>query len=132
VCVRHGANVSLCNIEACTTRAKKGGVCIRHGAKKRSNVAAKACTNHAVKGGVCVRQSKAQMMQGCLSQARNGGVCWRHGANKRSNGARCKGAQTKCFVDSCTKYAQPWQLLLLQMKIDLVSLRHNKKNRAVP
>ena len=33
VCVKHGAKVKLCSSDGCTNQAKKGGVCIRHGAK---------------------------------------------------------------------------------------------------
>jgi len=33
VCVKHGAKYKLCSKEGCTKQAKKGGVCIRHGAK---------------------------------------------------------------------------------------------------
>jgi hypothetical protein len=32
--MRHGAKVKLCSIEGCTNQAQKGGVCVKHGAKK--------------------------------------------------------------------------------------------------
>jgi hypothetical protein len=32
--MRHGAKVKRCSSEGCTNKAKRGGVCIRHGAKK--------------------------------------------------------------------------------------------------
>eukprot|EP00986_Skeletonema_menzelii_P018517 scaffold26652_cov151-Skeletonema_menzelii.AAC.11 len=32
--VRHGSKVKRCSSEGCTSYAKKGGVCVRHGAVK--------------------------------------------------------------------------------------------------
>ena len=34
--MRHGAQVKRCSSDGCTSHAKKGGVCIRHGAKVES------------------------------------------------------------------------------------------------
>jgi hypothetical protein len=35
VCVRHGAKKKRCSSEGCTNIAKKGGVCTKHGAKRK-------------------------------------------------------------------------------------------------
>ena len=54
--MRHGAKVKQCSSERCTNYAQKGGVCVRHGAKrKRYECSAIGCTNIVVKGGVCKR-----------------------------------------------------------------------------
>ena len=94
VCVRHGAQVKLCSVEGCTTIAKKGGVCIRHGAKVKlcSNA---GCTNHVQKGGVCIKhgaKKKRCSNAGCTNEAVKGGVCRRHGAQAK-----------KCSKEGCTK-----------------------------
>ena len=47
----------LCSHEGCTNGARKGGVCVTHGAKL------KRCSH-----------------EGCANQARKGGVCTTHGA----------------------------------------------------
>jgi hypothetical protein len=57
VCIKHGAKKKHCSIEGCTNIAKKGGVCIKHGAK------VKICS-----------------VEGCTNQSQRGGVCKRHGA----------------------------------------------------
>jgi hypothetical protein len=42
VCVTHGAMVKRCSFEDCNNHAKKGGVCVTHGAKVRARM--KRCT----------------------------------------------------------------------------------------
>eukprot|EP00984_Skeletonema_dohrnii_P000300 scaffold96_cov77-Skeletonema_dohrnii-CCMP3373.AAC.5 len=59
----------MCSAEGCSNQAKKGGVCIRHGAK----VKVKRCSS-----------------EGCTNQAQNGGVCCRHGASRTP----CDGSTT--------------------------------------
>ena len=58
--MRHGAKVKkyTCSHEGCTSHAKTGGLCIRHGERK-----------------VCSHE-------GCSKYAEKGGVCRSHGANK--------------------------------------------------
>ncbi|KAK1744057.1 hypothetical protein QTG54_005654 [Skeletonema marinoi] len=51
VCWRHGAKKKLCSSDGCTNHAKKGGVCWRHGAKIKL-CSSEGCTNHVQKGGV--------------------------------------------------------------------------------
>ena len=61
VCIRHGAKRKTCSHEGCTNQAQRGGVCIRHGAK------VKQCSH-----------------EGCANQVKNGGVCIRHRAKKKT------------------------------------------------
>jgi hypothetical protein len=44
----------LCSVEGCTNHSKRGGVCIKHGAKKK-RCSTEGCTNQVIKGGVCKR-----------------------------------------------------------------------------
>jgi hypothetical protein len=43
-----------CSADGCTNAAKKGGVCVKHGAKVK-RCSSDGCTNMVVKGGVCKR-----------------------------------------------------------------------------
>ena len=54
VCRRHGAKKKLCRSEGCTNQAQNGGVCIKHGAKIK-RCSSEGCTNSVVKGGVCAK-----------------------------------------------------------------------------
>ncbi len=101
VCVKHGASWTkkLCNNEGCTNGAVEGGVCMKHGAKiKQCN--SEGCTNYAQNGGVCIKHGakvKRCSNEGCTKYAVKGGVCVKHGA--RVNRKRCS-------IGRCTKYAQ--------------------------
>ena len=59
--IKHGATWTkiLCCSEGCTNYSIVGGLCIRHGAKR------KLCSS-----------------EGCTNKAQTGGVCTRHGANR--------------------------------------------------
>ena len=74
-----------CSADGCTNQAKKGGVCVRHGAKlKRCSY--EGCTNIAVQGGVCMRHGaklKRCSSDGCTNRAVQGGVCRKHGAKEK-------------------------------------------------
>ncbi len=48
----------LCSVDECTSYARSGGVCVKHGAKATQR---KLCT-----------------IEGCMTQARNGGLCQKH------------------------------------------------------
>eukprot|EP00984_Skeletonema_dohrnii_P037274 scaffold39167_cov155-Skeletonema_dohrnii-CCMP3373.AAC.2 len=84
VCWRHGAKKKLCSTEGCTN-VVVGGVCMRHVAKvtrTRKLCSREECTNQAKKGGVCIRHGanvKLCSSEGCTNQVRQGGVCVRHG-----------------------------------------------------
>jgi len=82
VCMKHGAKVKRCSSEGCTNYAVKGGVCMKHGAKVK-RCSSEGCTNYAVKGGVCMKHGakvKRCSSEGCTNYAVKGGVCKRHGA----------------------------------------------------
>ena len=99
VCIRHGAKVKLCSSEGCTNNAQKGGVCIKHGAQVKL-CSSEGCTNNAKKGGVCIKhgaKSKLCSSEGCTNNAQKGGVCKRHGA---------KVTRKLCSSEGCSNIAQ--------------------------
>ena len=49
--------MKTCSHEGCTNHARKGGVCMRHGAL------VKTCSH-----------------EGCINGTIKGGICWKHGA----------------------------------------------------
>jgi len=51
VCATHGAQYKRCSHEGCTSKAKKGGVCFRHGAK--TPCVHEGCKNKVQLGGLC-------------------------------------------------------------------------------
>jgi hypothetical protein len=67
-----------CSTDGCANGAKKGGVCVTHGAKvtyKRCSHV--GCTNGVIKGGVCVTHGAKRMscsFEGCINKANSGGV----------------------------------------------------------
>ena len=78
----------MCSHKVCTNHVQKGGVCLRHGAEKRT-CSHGGCTNHVQKGGVCLRHGanvKTCKHDGCTNHVQAKGVCSRHGAKVR----RCK------------------------------------------
>ena len=54
--------LKLCQIDGCTKLAQRGGLCIKHGAK---------------------RKRKLCKIDGCTNQAKVGGVCITHGAKRK-------------------------------------------------
>jgi hypothetical protein len=59
VCIKHGAKVKQCSNEGCTNHAKKGGVCVKHGAtQKRKECSIEGCTNQANGRGMCNRHKR--------------------------------------------------------------------------
>ena len=78
VCVTHGAKVKRCSFEGCTNIVVKGGVCVTHGAKQKAK---KRC-NH----------------EGCTNGAIKGGVCWTHGAKRELK---------HCSFEGCTVPPMP-------------------------
>ena len=97
MCKRHGAKVKRsdtagqvikkrkhadCSVQGCTSQAKLGGVCVKHGARVK-RCTHPGCRNQAVKGGVCVGHGakvKRCNSVGCENQAVKNGVCIKHGA----------------------------------------------------
>eukprot|EP00984_Skeletonema_dohrnii_P016933 scaffold7615_cov86-Skeletonema_dohrnii-CCMP3373.AAC.3 len=71
-----------CSAEGCTNIVQIGGVCVRHGARRKRCIS-EGCTNKAVKGGVCWThggkvERKLCSVGNCTKQAQKGGVCHRH------------------------------------------------------
>ena len=89
--MKHGAKVKLCSSDGCTNQVIKGGVCVKHGAKKElKRCSSDGCTNQAQKGGVCIKHGakyirKQCSSEECTNQVVKKGVCWRHGANRNPN-----------------------------------------------
>jgi hypothetical protein len=96
VCVKHGATNKTCYVENCENQAQKGGVCKKHGAKiKRCSV--ENCENQAQKGGVCYNhgaERKKCSVEDCENQARKRGVCIKHGAKHK-----------RCSIENCENQA---------------------------
>ena len=97
---RRGSKCYTCSHQGCTNHAQKGGVCCRHGAKKKNYICRhEGCTNQVIKGGVCVRHGAAKRKtcnhEGCTNQEQRGGVCCRHGAKVK-----------KCSHEGCSNYPQ--------------------------
>ena len=102
VCVRHGAKLKLCSSEACTYLAREGGVCIRHGTKNRKICCHEGCTKKAQQGGVCMThgakvERKRCSSEGCTNFVRRGGKCTRHGP---------KVERKRCSSEGCTNKVQ--------------------------
>ena len=72
-----------CSVFDCTSWARQGGVCVRHGAKYTKKICSHGrCSSHAERDGVCVRHGAKRRLcshEGCASWAKKGGVCVRHG-----------------------------------------------------
>jgi len=84
----------ICSTNGCTHVAVQGGVCMRHGARR------KLCCTNMVVGEVCARHvakvtRKRCSREECTNQAQKGGVCIRHGAQK-----------TRCSSEGCTNFVQ--------------------------
>jgi len=98
ICCKHGAKTKRCSHNGCTNQVVKGGVCRRHGAKtKRCRCSITGCTSNAKVGGVCCKHGakvKRCSHNGCTNQAQSRGVCIRHGAKVKS-----------CSQDGCTNGA---------------------------
>ena len=96
VCVRHGAKRKTCSHEGCANVAQIGGVCFRHGAKPKT-CSQEGCTNNALKGGVCWTHGakvKTCSHEECTNVAKKGGVCNSHGAKRKT-----------CSHEGCTTQA---------------------------
>ena len=85
-----------CTIENCPNRVVQGGLCIAHGAKRKT-CKHPGCTKNVKKAGLCSTHGPARKRceaEGCSKVAVQGGRCIAHGAKKKL-----------CSVDSCTKQA---------------------------
>eukprot|EP00984_Skeletonema_dohrnii_P014794 scaffold6288_cov131-Skeletonema_dohrnii-CCMP3373.AAC.3 len=97
VCIRHGAKRKQCSSAGCSNQAIIGGLCKKHGGERKP-CSIDRCTNHVVRGGVCIRHGakvKLCIHEGCTTYARQGGVCKRHGAKVKL-----------CSYEGCTNQAK--------------------------
>jgi len=82
VCIKHGAKKTCTHIE-CNNHVVRGGFCTRHGEKVTCSH--EGCTNVVVNRGVCVKHGAVQKTcshQGCTNKVKRGlgGFCISHGA----------------------------------------------------
>eukprot|EP00984_Skeletonema_dohrnii_P006650 scaffold2366_cov122-Skeletonema_dohrnii-CCMP3373.AAC.10 len=80
VCVKHGAKRRICKYPGCEKNTKSHGLCSKHGpARKRCNVP--KCSNVAVRAGKCKSHgayvAECTVMN-CFKQSVGGGLCIRH------------------------------------------------------
>lgn len=102
----------ICSVETCNNFAKKGGVCIRHGAtQKRKTCSFEGCLKQEQRGGLCFKHGKLAFCsevavarertyktcswEDCGKLAQKGGVCYSHGAKA-----------LKCSSEGCTNNAK--------------------------
>ena len=85
-----------CGVGGCTNRVVQGGVCIRHGAR-RKKCNHPGCTKHVKKAGRCSTHGPPRQqcnVDGCTNVSVQGGRCISHGASKK-----------KCCIKNCSKQA---------------------------
>jgi hypothetical protein len=82
--------VRRCSVEGCDHYSKKGGVCIRHGAKIASRECIEeGCSKKAQNGGKCYAHGayrKTCVYKDCTSMRRKGIVCKRHARELEEDG----------------------------------------------
>jgi len=96
-----GRHRKICTDDGCTNIARRGGVCIRHGAKDK-RCSSKGCTNQVTNGGVCVRHGAKRKLcssEGCTNMAIKVGVCVKQ--VQSSNDAAAKDVQIEPCVEGC-------------------------------
>lgn len=85
-----------CTVGDCPNRVVQGGLCISHGAKRKT-CKHPGCTKNVKKAGLCSTHGPARRRcdaDGCNKVAVQGGKCIAHGAKKKM-----------CCVDNCNKQA---------------------------
>eukprot|EP00536_Pseudo-nitzschia_multiseries_P003252 jgi/Psemu1/236520/estExt_Genewise1.C_480126 len=83
-------------MEGCQNRVVQGGLCISHGAKRKT-CKYPSCNKHVKKAGLCSTHGPARKrcdVDGCTKVAVQGGRCIAHGAKKKL-----------CSIDQCKKQA---------------------------
>ena len=78
----------VCSTEGCTSLARNGGLCLRHGARRtRGTCSHKGCANLVQNLGLCFKHGAKYpecSHEGCTNGAIRGGVCWIQGAKQRA------------------------------------------------
>jgi len=85
-----------CTVQGCANRVVQGGLCISHGAKRKT-CKHPGCNKNVKKAGLCSTHGPARKRceaEGCQKVAVQGGRCIAHGAKKKL-----------CIVDGCQKQA---------------------------
>jgi len=85
-----------CSVPECPNRDVQGGVCISHGAKRKT-CNHPGCTKNVKQAGMCSTHGPARKrceFEGCIKVAVQGGRCISHGGKKKV-----------CSIDECTKGA---------------------------
>mmetsp|Transcript_6597 Transcript_6597/g.7203 ORF Transcript_6597/g.7203 Transcript_6597/m.7203 type:complete len:659 (+) Transcript_6597:633-2609(+) len=85
-----------CTVDGCSNRVVQGGLCISHGAKRKT-CKHPGCTKNVKKAGLCSTHGPARKRcehEGCKKVAVQGGKCIAHGAKKKL-----------CKIAGCTKQA---------------------------
>jgi hypothetical protein len=86
LCISHGAKRKTCRHSGCEKNVKKAGLCSTHGpARKRCNT--DGCEKVAVQGGKCIAhgaKKKLCSIENCTKQAILSGMCKKHHDNTRS------------------------------------------------
>ena len=93
-----------CSVETCTNFARKGGVCIRHGAtEQRKRCSYEGCCKQAQKGGFCVSHGAQMFCSEVIGGAtQEGELC----TSPEKNVPTRKREYTKCSREDCDKLAQ--------------------------
>ena len=80
LCISHGAKRKTCKHPGCNKNVKKAGLCSTHGpARKRCE--AEGCSKVSVQGGRCIAHGAKKKLcskEGCTKQAILGGMCKKH------------------------------------------------------
>jgi len=101
VCLRHGAKKRYCTIQGCTNSQQEGGLCRRHGAPRKA-CSVEGCTTNSRKHGLCRKHGGMDTTQckhaGCTYQAKVAGFCKKHGGVKYDD--------RLCKVEGCTNHIQ--------------------------
>ena len=112
LCIAHGAKRKTCKHPGCNKNVKKAGLCSTHGpARKRCE--ADGCSKVAVQGGRCIAhgaKKKLCSIDGCAKQAILSGMCKKHhDLHRASNGdgGGSPGSATQCKPVGTAKTSGP-------------------------
>ena len=94
-----------CSVETCTNFAKKGGVCIRHGAtQQRKRCSFEGCCKQAQQGGLCIRHGAQMFCSEVIGGAtQEGELCT---SPEKNIAIKESSRYKKCSREDCDKLAQ--------------------------
>lgn len=82
LCVRHGAKHLRCTVDGCENQRRNNGVCRRHGADiKRLLCTVQDCENQRLKNGLCFKHGGKKLpctVQDCTSYQQKNKLCYKH------------------------------------------------------